>query len=95
MKLKVTVEQWERVSRQIKLVRLRNKITPKGYILENYIHMLEPPKGYPRIHFITHRGIGRNSDYVYLMIHADRKMHSEFDYYHPKLEKIKNMFLHS
>ena len=92
MKIRINREHWERVRKQMQLVRLKNTLTAsKRTLLQNYVYHLQHPKPYPRVHIIV---IGEYSK-VLLEIHVDEYRHTGTHYYHPKIDKIINQIRNS
>jgi len=87
-KIKLYNSKWSKIIKFLNLIRLPNTKTNKlKHTQKNYSLMLNPPCYYPRVHFIT-RPIIRGG--LLIEFHVDISTHQS-DYFHPKIDKIKNI----
>lgn len=87
-KIKIYNSKWIKVKNFLKVIRLPNTRTNRLKTkLKNYSLPLNPPNFYPRVHFIT-RPIKKGG--LLLEFHVDISRHLS-DYFHPKIDKIKNI----
>lgn len=80
-----------KVFKIIKVYRIPNTQTSDGRPLENYIHAITHGEEYPRVHFSI---VSNQKNSVRVFFHVDESRHKT-DIFHPKIERIRNLFINS